>query len=748
MAKIFKKQQEVNEHPKRNNFDLSFQNHLTMKMGVLYPVFCKEVVPGDSFRINSAFGLKFLPLAFPVQSKMRAEIKFFYVRNKNLWDRWEDWISSLKTEADGVIHPYISQPASFFRTGLLADYLNIPTTLAVAEGGKIYQSCYRPIVGYSDSYAGDNYNLYSLLTHKNVGDPINVNPYGVDFSNMTGVPSAGMQAVYLTSLESGFTYDRCLADPLRNASGFGVVFDFSTRVLSYHGSFSVPLQGQIDFSPSDCYLRILSRSAGNNDWRYWDVRGQASSERASVSNGSLVISYDDELVYAWNSLVGLGKECAFLLVIPYSIPSEGDSIPWSINQHCVASFDSASIKDGDFQTPFDSTNDEIRVSALPFRAYESCYNAYYRNPVNQPFMINGVVEYNKYNTSVAGGADSVPYALKRRNYELDFLTSVLPSPQQGNAPLVGLSALGNLTIEDENGITTAKAEIAQDGTIVGLNVTSPIAGKEHALTLAQIATAGFSINDFRNTNALQRWLEVNIRKGYRYIDFITGHFGKSPEYRELDMPEFIGGFSRDVNVSQVVSTADTLMDGGKGLGSFQGMASCFGGSKHSITHYCDDYGFIIGIMCVVPTPAYSQLLPKHFLKYSPLDYYFPEFAQLGMQPISYEEVCPIQSYNGQLQGDKTSLQDTFGYQRPNYDLVSNVDEIHGNFRGDLHQFLINRVFGSRPVLGNDFLQIDPNETNQIFVDQQPDGDNIIGQVVFDVKAKRPIPRVVIPSLGR
>lgn len=743
MAKIFKKQQEVNEHPKRNNFDLSFQNHLTMKMGVLYPVFCKEVVPGDSFRINSAFGLKFMPLAFPVQSRMRAEMKFFFVRNKNLWNRWEDWLSGLKTSKDNVIHPYISQPESFFRTGTLADYLNVPSTLAVAEGGSVFQSCYFPRVAYNPTEG--QYNLYSLTVQApNFSD---VYPNHLP-ANYSGVPAAGMQPIYETQVAAGYTYDRCFADPIRRGSAFGVVFDFSSRILSQRGTFSVPFSGSFAQDSGACYLRILSRAAGQTDIAYWDVRGQSSDARAHLSDGNIVIDYDTALVNDWNELISLGKECAFLLVVPYSFKPEGDTIEFAIDQHCVASFDSSSIKDGDFRTPFSKEADVIRINALPFRAYESVYNAYYRNSVNQPFYVNGDIEYNRYNTTLEGGPDVTPYELKRRNYELDFLTSALPSPQQGNAPLVGLSALGNVTIEDESGITTAKAEIADDGTIVGLNVTSPIASQEHALTLNQIASAGFSINDFRNTNALQRWLEVNIRKGYRYIDFITGHFGKSPEYRELDMPEFIGGFSRDVNVSQIVSTSDTLMNGGKGLGSFQGMANCFGGSRHSITHYCDDYGFIIGILCVVPTPAYSQLLPKHFLKQSPLDYYFPEFAQLGMQPITYEEVCPVQTYNQSLSDHNVSLLDTFGYQRPNYDLVSNVDEIHGNFRGDLHQFLINRVFGSRPVLGNDFLTIDPDETNQIFVDQQPDGDNIVGQVVFDVKAKRPIPRVVIPSLGR
>ena len=66
MANIWKANKDVNNHPNRNNFDLSFQNHMTMKMGDLVPVFCRRVVPGDSISINSAFGLKFMPMVFPV----------------------------------------------------------------------------------------------------------------------------------------------------------------------------------------------------------------------------------------------------------------------------------------------------------------------------------------------------------------------------------------------------------------------------------------------------------------------------------------------------------------------------------------------------------------------------------------------------------------------------------------------------------------------------------------------------------
>ena len=38
----------------------------------------------------------------------------------------------------------------------------------------------------------------------------------------------------------------------------------------------------------------------------------------------------------------------------------------------------------------------LKISSLPLRGYEFIYNAFYRDPRNNPFMIDGVPEYNKY----------------------------------------------------------------------------------------------------------------------------------------------------------------------------------------------------------------------------------------------------------------------------------------------------------------------------------------------------------------
>lgn len=719
MANIWKANKDVNNHPNRNNFDLTFQNHLTMKMGTLYPVFCKRVVPGDSFRINTAFGLKFMPMVFPVQSRMRAHMHYFYVRNKNLWKQWENWISGLVTN-DEHPHPYLSVDDSKVKTGSIHDFLGVPTTVVTHDavdlpfspvqlrGGVISRvstasiSNGSPIVP-SEPAVGGVYDRFPLLSPS-------------VFVNGRVGSSFLVRADFLKDMESAFSI------PSGNINCFINFFEYvgdETDVSSILDDFSnIILFDSVHRNVSD-WTKDVSFSFSESF---------SSSLNDAIDSGRKFLVYFSFLCTSLDQSSTVGGS-AFLPLIPSAGFYEYSELGGTLYRNLE------------------------HLNALPYRAYESIYRAYYANSVLQPLRdADDKPVYNEYNTTTDDGADATDYHLFQRNYELDPYTSAMPSPQQGIAPLVGMTALGDVTIEDENGITTAKAEIDNDGTISKVVLTSPAASVEHARTAMNIAAAGLSINDFRAGNALQRLLETSLRKGYRYMDFIAGHFGKEPEYRELDMPEFIGGFSRDVNVSTTFASADTYnpeTETGANLGDYVGNASLFGGSQHSVSHYCDDYGWIIGILCVTPTPAYSQILQKQMIAPSNyLDYMFPEMNSLGLQPITYEEMTPLQRYFECLVDSDKKMQDTFGYQRIYHDYVSSIDELHGEFRGSMKDYLVNRIFAESPELGDEFIKINPEEINDIFVNTTPTDDTIVGQIIFDVKAKRPINRIVIPGLGR
>lgn len=729
MANIWKQNKDVNNHPNRNNFDLSEQSHLTMKMGYLYPVYCRRVVPGDSFSIRTAFGLKFMPMVFPVQSRMRAHMHYFYVRNKNLWDNWENWISGLVSQ-DEHPHPFLQAPDKDVVKGSIHDFFNVPT-------GFIDKNETRASIPFDFRTQVDSRVLGGYAYH-----------IRVFYGKVTGTRFVAYSDLYNSSISTAYV-------PIRP-----IDFSFADRDIAFSPGLLSLVKGAIGTASADLYLDVFTSPnldfPDENNFSQFNLVASVAYVSGDSVNLTGTQSTDlQNLVSQGYKLFFTLRKAATSAVHPISIStvvSGSTSIIPLMIPNLVSNRATGYVQYRDFM--LGAYTNGVRLNALPYRAYESIYYAYYANSVIQPLRdAYGNPVYNKYNHTTADGDDATDYHLFKRNYELDAYTSAMPSPQQGIAPLVGMTALGNITIEDENGITTAKAEVDSDGNISKVVLTSSAASVEHARTAMNIASSGLSINDFRATNALQRFLETSLRKGYRYMDFIAGHFGKSPEYRELDMPEFIGGFSRDVNVTTTFASADTYdpsTDTGANLGDYVGNASLYGGSNHAVRHYCDDYGYIIGIMCVTPTPAYSQILPKQMqAPNNYLDYFFPEFNQLGLQPITYEEMTPLQQYiKVSADPSRRSMQETFGYQRPYHDYVGSVDGVHGEFRGSMKDFLVNRQFSDSPQLSDDFLKIKPEEVNDIFVNMDPEEDTIIGQVVFDVKAKRPISRIVIPGLGR
>ena len=157
-------------------------------------------------------------------------------------------------------------------------------------------------------------------------------------------------------------------------------------------------------------------------------------------------------------------------------------------------------------------------------------------------------------------------------------------------------------MQDEDGNSYRLVpKITEDGSgIEGLDVQE-MSNREtiqQPRSMIDLATTGISITDLRNCNALQRWLEVNARKGLRFRDLIEGHFDCAVRFDELNMPEFLGGVSRDVSVQQInqMSAIDPTSGAFDDvLGSFAGQAGVYGSTDAKIRVFCDEPSYIIGI---------------------------------------------------------------------------------------------------------------------------------------------------------
>lgn len=730
MSQIFKQNEDYAKMPRRNNFDLSFSNNFTTGFGRITPILCKDVNSGETFRIKSSIGLRALPLAFPIQTPVRVQVSFFYQRLRNLQRNWMDFYCQTKD----IEIPYISIPvsrAAEIGTGTLADYLGVPTTYADDSGTDLYplsiRGSFRPEANtaFGDTeyhYAEDS----STMTNSNFS--LNYNPGDTQFS-----PTANL-FLY------GGTYGVSLGSQL-NPNGYKWLGTQKTNI-SLSGEFRFFCSSNVPSSIAFSFLFSVENP---------DNPGYHGS--TIVNYKGLNMTYDNTGGYYYGSFSqsdldditqSLGSNSFY---ITFGVNNQFDIVTECKGNQLIVGRRYVKVTDiSPLNNPFVIQSGEsvpdIKLCAYPFRCYESIYNAYYRNSNGvDPFILNGQEEYNRYCTNLGDGADSTtPLNIYYRNYELDAFTSCYKTPQLGDAALVGVSSTGKFTFEDSTGQTfTVTPTLGPDGnTLTGIDSYSENTPIGSLTRLRDLISYGISINDFRNVSHFQRFMENALRRGLRYAEVVKSHSGTNLKYKSVDLPEYIGGYTRNLNVKQITATADTEQ---MQLGDYRGQAGLFSNSEHSIVHYCDEPGYIMGLITIVPIPCYSQMLDTKFIKDNLLSFHFPEFNGIGLQPIDYRVVAPIQA---KVQGKEYT--DTFGYQRPWWDLIASYDEVHGKFRTDFQGFLITRNFTQAPELNGNFLKINPNEMTNPFIDENDNEHTFMGQVTFDIKAKRPIPRIHIPTL--
>jgi hypothetical protein len=735
MANIFRKKDAYIDRVNRSTFDLSFVNNLTMKFGAITPVCLLPASFGDSFQINARFNLQLLPTVFPIQTQLYVRLHFVYVRTRTLWEDWMSFFGGDETVTPPWIDPTAedtSQGHTQFnisddlQTGTLADYLGVPTVITGTFGK---EERFEPTFCSEPNISG---NVMAVVPVTNLTDRAGAFSY---FSNKV---DSSITTVLSCTYSSSTDNDK--------------------KVFGYRvGALPVSSEGK----KGTVYVRNLGPVlAGMTRWEKPIVLGVHQ-------NGTLLkvldcnVSQDKKSIYFDLDRTGEHQHVTLIYLafssIAYSSYSHAvylQTVSGSVSTRIVmgstpigyASFTSQEWTKPErgncpFYTPVSSQLPAIPLSALPFRAYESYYNAFGRDIRNNPFIVDGKPEYNRYVPSLKGGSDTYKYQLHYANWEPDAYTTALQSPQAGIAPLVGITSLGEATFRDASGVEyRAQLETAEDGdTVTGFQVKSSNAPADVVRNLIGMATSGISISDFRNVNSLQRFLEIRIRQSPRYKNLVKGLFDVNLDYDELMMPEFLGGISDTIPVYKVTQTTPTE---GNPLGSFAGQGSLQSGMRHVIRKYCPEDGYILGVMSVVPAANYSQLLMPHFTRMNLLDWHFPQFNNISYQPMLYKHLCPYQAYASNPQ----NVNNVFGYQRAYWDLISSFDEVHGEFRGSMRNFLINRVFDKAPELSKDFLLVNPDHVNDVFAMSSENGDKILGSIAFDITKKTTIPRNSIPHI--
>ena len=138
----------------RNLFDLSHENKLTCEMGKLVPILCEEILPGDTFRVSTDMVVRMAPMLAPIMHNVNVYTHFFFVPNRLIFDKWEDFITGGADGNDSTVAPYMTTPSGGFSVSSLADYLGVPTGIGNAKISALPFRAYAKI--YNDYYRDEN----------------------------------------------------------------------------------------------------------------------------------------------------------------------------------------------------------------------------------------------------------------------------------------------------------------------------------------------------------------------------------------------------------------------------------------------------------------------------------------------------------------------------------------------------------------------------------------------------------------
>lgn len=417
-----------------------------------------------------------------------------------------------------------------------------------------------------------------------------------------------------------------------------------------------------------------------------------------------------------------------------------------------------------FKSGITFNNGLYPLDELPFRAYYKIWSDWYRdeNLIDDvlPDYIGNSGDRLITNANLTDVENLMQ--LRRRCWKKDYFTSALPFAQKGDDVLIPGSSSD---ISFKSGmLPTAQYSTAQ-GAFSGSSVpvdASPVSIKkmprssnsgnlvvgsgEDSLfpntnifnidpkSLNDYLVGGHAsegtIRELRRAFAAQKFFERRAVGGTRYIEQNYAFFGVRSSDGRLQRSEYLGGSKNPVVISQVLQTSEGTAS--SPLGTPAGNAVSAGG-KYIFDRSFEEYGWIIGLMSIMPKPDYIQGIPKMFLRRDIYDYYWPQFAKIGEQPIENQELyfSPTSNNND----------GTFGYTPRYAEYRFRNNRVCGDFKDTLKFWTLARDFDSPQALNHSFVECNPSDRIFAVSDSaSADYNHLWCEIGLNVKSLRPLPK--------
>lgn len=325
------------------------------------------------------------------------------------------------------------------------------------------------------------------------------------------------------------------------------------------------------------------------------------------------------------------------------------------------------------------------------------------------------------------------FDLKYCNWNKDMLMGVLPNSQFGDVAVIDVSnnegaIPSSVFLKSPN--SAASSQVATTGsynaplTPISLSAKNASAsnvipsGSTLQVDLSNLQSQ-FTVLALRQAEALQRWKEISQSGDSDYREQIRKHFGVNLPQALSNMCTYIGGISRNLDISEVVNNnlaaeGDTAVIAGKGVGAGNG----------SFTYTTDEHCVVMCIYHAVPLLDYTLTGQDGQLLVTDAESLpIPEFDNIGM------EVLPMtQIFNSPLATAFNLF--NAGYNPRYFNWKTKLDVINGAFTTTLKSWVSPvtesllsgwaRFGGSTPDAGTKvalnykFFKVNPSVLDPIF----------------------------------
>lgn len=201
---------------RRARFKRDFSLLTTMNEGDLVPIYCDEVLPADTFKINLNSLVRMATPLYPVMDNSYMDFYFFFVPARLLWEHFVNLMGqndkTFWAETTEYTTPVTTAPAEGWKVGTIADYFGIPTGVS---GLKVNSMPFRAYVKiWNEWFRDENLQQPAQMT---MGDETTTGSNGetTDETNYITEAQKGAKPLKVCKYKDYFT--SCLPSPLKAA---------------------------------------------------------------------------------------------------------------------------------------------------------------------------------------------------------------------------------------------------------------------------------------------------------------------------------------------------------------------------------------------------------------------------------------------------------------------------------------------------------------------------------------------------